>query len=368
MKKLKNSPAFYSVLAIVCSLVICTIFILILGQNPFLVFISLLKGDGILPKDSYSNGIGQLTNFMSFVDAWAPMLLASLAIVVGMKAGLFNIGVAGQMLIAGYTATAIIGYSSLPALLAKPLAVLIGIIAGALTGALIGWLKARFRVHEVVSAIMINHTARYIISFLINSFHINVITRQSNPVSEASMLTLHKLPLGDITIDFPIGIILALITAAALYFILEKTTIGMEIRMIGLSGTAAEYAGINVKKVMIGTMAASGAIAGLTGVTYYMGYLSSIQPKLLSDLGFDAFTVCLVGNSSPIGVIFSSFFINIFDKGRTYMNSSTGFEPEVCDVLVSIILVFSACTPFLRTVLDRAAQKKAEAKKGGIKT
>ncbi len=347
-----NQLAYISFFSIAVSLVFCSTAILILRQNPLTVFRSLLEGSGILQKSNYSASTGQLSNFLNFVDQWAPMLLASLSIVAGMKAGLFNIGVSGQMLAAGYTATTLVGYLELPGIIVKPLAVFIGMAAGCLVGALIGYLKVRFNVHEVVSAIMLNHTARYIISFLITNYNVDAMTRQSRKIRESAMLTIHGISFGNQKIDLPIGILIAFASALLLQYVLRRTTVGFEIKMVGLSRMSAEYAGVNVRKTETAVMAVSGMLAGLAGVVYYMGYFGSIQPKVLSNLGFDAFTVTLVGNSSPIGVIFSSFFINIFDKGSTYMNSVTGFEPEICDVLVSIILLFSACTPYIQKIKE----------------
>ena len=143
---------------------------LILGKNPLEAFQSILQGCGILPKAKYAGGKGMFTDFMSFLDNWTPMIFAALAVAVAFKGGLFNIGVSGQMLLSGFIATITVGYSGLPAVVAKPLVIVIGMAAGALVGGLIGYLKYRFNINEVVSSIMINYIFQYALSFFILSF------------------------------------------------------------------------------------------------------------------------------------------------------------------------------------------------------
>ena len=142
--------------AIVLSLLAGAVVILFLGKNPVAAYQNLLQGSGILPKPTYAGYKSILTDFTSFMNAWTPMLFASLSVAVALRAGLFNIGVSGQMLTAGFLTTLIVGYSSLAAPIAKPMVLVVGIVAGAAVGGLIGWLKHQFNINEVVSSIMIN--------------------------------------------------------------------------------------------------------------------------------------------------------------------------------------------------------------------
>ena len=334
--------------AIVLSLLAGAVVILALGKNPLVAYENLLQGSGILPKATYAGHKNMLTDFMSFMNAWTPMLFASLAVAVALRAGLFNIGVSGQMLTAGFVTTLLIGYSNLPAPVAKPLVLICGIITGALVGALIGWLKEKFNINEVVSSIMINYIAQYVISFFINTYYVNPVSRQSNAVSKAARLTLMDTTVGDLKMDIPLGIILAVIIAVAVKFLLDRTTFGYELKSVGTSRNAAKYAGIKVGRSMVMAFVVSGALAGLAGVTYYLGYFGSIQPKVLASTGFDAIAVSLLANSNPIGIIFSSFLITLISKGSTYMNSASGLESEIASVITGVILLFSACGAFIR--------------------
>lgn len=334
--------------AIFISLIVGAIIITLLGKNALSAYQNLLQGSGLLPKPSYAGYKSMLTDFTSFLNAWTPMLFASLAVAVALKAGLFNIGVSGQMLTAGFFATILVGYSEMPSLIAKPLVLIVGIIAGACVGGLIGYLKYRFNINEVVSSIMINYIAQYVFSFFINTYFVDPVSRQSASVSPESRLTLMDTLVGDLKMDIPLAVVLAVITAFLMKFLIDRTTLGYELKAAGASPTAAEYAGIHVGKNMVLTMVISGGLAGLAGVTYYLGYFGSIQPKVLVSTGFDAIAVSLLGNSNPIGILFSSFLITIISKGSTYMSSAAGIQAEIASVITGILLLFSACGAYMK--------------------
>lgn len=365
----KRQAVTIPIFAIVVSLIAGAIVLLALGKNPLYAYMNLLQGSGILPKATYAGGRSMLTDFMSFMNAWTPMLFAALSFTVAARAGLFNIGIAGQMLSGGFLATILIGYTDLPAAAAKPLVIVVGIITGALLGALIGWLKYRFNINEVVSTIMVNYIAQYIISFFINTVYVDPVSRQSRNISAASRLTLMDTKIGDLKMDIPLGIILAILAAFAVRFFLNRTKTGFEIKMVGSSNTAAKYAGVNVGKNIVLAMVISGALAGLAGVTYYLGYFGSIQPKVLPSTGYDAIAVALLGGSNPIGIIFSSFLITVISKGSTYMTSASGVDSEIASVITGLILLFSACSAFIAYKVNQSKraleeEKKAEEKAG----
>ncbi|MGL5435702.1 MAG: ABC transporter permease [Lachnospiraceae bacterium] len=351
--------------AILLSLIAGAAVILFLGKNPLIAYQNLLQGSGLLPKPSYAGYKSILTDFTSFMNAWTPMLFASLAVAVAMRAGLFNIGISGQMLTAGFIASITVGYSSLSAPLAKPLVLLLGIVIGAMVGGLIGWLKYRFNINEVVSSIMINYIAQYVISFFINTYYVNPVSRQSNPVSKEARLTLMDTLAGDLKMDIPLGIILAVITAFVIKFVLDRTTFGYELKCVGTSRNAARYAGIKVGKNVVLAMVFSGALAGLAGVTYYLGYFGSIQPKVLASTGFDSIAVALLANNNPLGIIFSSFLVTVISKGSTYMNSASGLESEISSVITGMILLFSACGVFIRHIIKSWKDELKEADERG---
>lgn len=349
----KRQHYMIPVFTILLSLIFGIIVMALLGSNPFKAYYNLLQGSGLAPKASYAGHKGMITDFASFLNALTPMLFAALAVLIALKAGLFNIGVSGQMLAAGFTATMLIGYSDLPAVIAKPLVILIGFIIGAIAGALVGFLKHRFNINEVVSTIMFNYIFQNVVSFLINTFYVDPVSRQSKNVGAAARLTLVDTMIGDYKMDIPLGILLAAVGIALTAFLFNKTILGFEIKAVGSSIRAAEYAGIRVGRTRVLAMMLSGGFAGLAGVTYYMGYFASIQPKVLVSTGYDAIAVALLGNSSPIGIIFSSFLITVISKGSTYMNSASGVQAEIASAITGIILLFSACGAYVKYKVNR---------------
>lgn len=349
----KRQHYMIPVFTILLSLLFGILVIALLGKNPLQAYYNLLQGSGLAPKASYAGHKGMITDFTSFLNALTPMLFAALAVLIALKAGLFNIGVSGQMLAAGFTATILIGYSDLPAVIAKPLVILIGFVIGALAGASVGYLKHRFNINEVVSTIMFNYIFQNVVSFLINTFYVDPVSRQSKNVGQAGRLTLVDVVIGDYKMDIPLGILVAVIGIAVTAFVMNRTTLGFEIKAVGSSIRAAEYAGIQVGRTRVLAMMLSGGFAGLAGVTYYLGYFASIQPKVLVSTGYDAIAVALLGNSSPIGIIFSSFLITVISKGSTYMSSTSGVQAEIASAITGIILLFSACGAYVRYKVNR---------------
>ena len=358
----KWQPITIPVASIIISFIAAAIVILLLGKNPLLAFYNLFQGAGILPKSTYAGYKSILTDFLSLLNAMTPIVFASLAVAVALRAGLFNIGVSGQMLVSGFLATVIVGYSGLDAIIAKPLVLLVGIVAGGLMGGLVGWLKYRFNIHEVVTTIMLNYIAQYVISFFIQMYYVDPVSRQSKYISEEARLTLVNVEIANLKMDIPLGFILAIIIAVLVKFLMDKTVVGFEIKAVGSNRNAAKYSGINVGRNTVLAMIISGGLAGLAGVTYYLGYFSSIQPKVLSSIGFDSIAVALLGNSHPIGIIFSSFLVSIIDQGSTYMSSQAGIRQEIASVIVGLILLFSACGAYVKHKVSRLKEKEVDRK------
>lgn len=351
------------VFSIIVSLLVGAVVILLLGKDPIAAYGNLLQGSGLLMKEKYAGGKGMLTDFLNFVDYWTPMIFAALAVAVALKAGLFNIGVSGQMLAAGFIASITVGYSTLAAPIAKPLVIILCFAVGALVGGLIGFLKHKFNINEVVSSIMINYIVEYVTAFFIYTKYVDPVSRQSKNIAEAARLTLKNVPIGELKGDIPLGIILAIIVAFIIKYIFDKTTFGYELRAIGFNGNASKYAGINVGRNRVIAMMISGGLAGLAGATYYLGYFCSMQPKVLAAMGYDAIAVSLLGNSNPMGILASSFLINIINKGSTYMSSKSGLDAEIASVITGLILLFSACGAYIQYLVKKNKDKIEENEK-----
>lgn len=347
-------------LSVLCSLLAGAIIYLMLGKNPLEAYLSFLQGCGLWVKTNYAGMRGPLTDFLSFLNAWTPMIFASLAVCVALRSGIFNIGVSGQMLLAGLVATVAVGYTELPSVVALPLVLLIGALVGAVVGVLMALLKVKWNINEVVTAIMFNYIIRYGASFVIKSFLVDPVSRQSTTILASSRLSLMDTVIGGYKMDIPLAFPLAVLAAILMHILLKHTRMGFEFSVLGKNPKAAQYAGIHVGRTTIKALAISGALGGLAGVTYYMGYYGAIQPDVLLSTGFDAIAVSLLGGLAPLGVLLSSFLITIIDKGSTYMSSSMGVRQEIAALITGMILLFSACGTYFRHVIQRARQQEDE--------
>ena len=344
----RKSKYLIPLITIILSMITASVVVLLLGRDPILALGGFLRGSGFLPRFAYAGGQNMLTDFLSFLGILAPMMLAALAVSVALRAGLFNIGTAGQMLAAGFIATVFIGYSGLDAWLAKPLVILVGMITGGLIGAAIGFLKYRFNIHEVVSSIMFNYIISYVTGFFINGYFVDAISRSSKICGAASRLSISDIAAGSMRLTIPLGIVIALAAVFVMRFVLDRTVVGFEINAVGKNKKCAQYAGIRVGYITILAMFFSGILAGLAGVTYYLGYFNTIIPKELASLGYDAIAASMLGNISPLGCIFSSTLITIFQRGTVYMSSISGIPREIASVITGILLLFSACGEYIR--------------------
>lgn len=357
----RYASLWVSVLAVLMMFATAGILLLVIGKNPLDALRSFLQGCGILAKENYGGGSGQLTDLLDFLSFLAPMILASLSFITAFKAGLFNIGISGQMLLSGFVATVLVGYNKdLSATVARPAVLLIGLLVGGLTGVLVGFLKYRFNIHEVVSTIMINYIISYLTGFMINSNYVDMMTRNSKVCSPESRLTLTNVMIGDLKCKIPLALIAAILVAVLVSFLFRKTVLGFEIKAVGQNRRCSEYTGIRVSRTILLSMGLSGAIAGLAGVAYYLGYTNSIVPKSLPGMGYDSISVALLGNSAPIGSIFAAVIVSIFQQGANYMSSSVGVAKEIASLITGILLLFAACGNYMRYRAERKMQQAAD--------
>lgn len=347
-------------LAIVLAFITASVVLLVMGKNPITAFVSFLRGSGFIPKFKYGGGQGILTDLFNTMNTLAPLTLASMAFIIGFKAGLFNIGIAGQMLLSGFMATVLVGYSGLPAAVAKPLVLVVGLVTGGIVGMVIGWMKYRFNIHEVVASVMINYVISYATGFFINTYYANVLTRSMQICSDSARLTLMNVNIGGMKCNIPLGLIVAILAALIVKFIFDKTVFGFELKAVGRNPVCAKYTGINVGRRFIFSMAFSGMLAGLAGVVYFLGTYNTILPKTLPGMGYDAIAVAMLGNASPIGSIFAGLLISIFQCGSNYMSSSVGVAKEISDLITGILLMFSACGGYFRYVAQRRVDRERD--------
>jgi simple sugar transport system permease protein len=293
------------------------------GSNPITAYKSLFK-----------TAFGSLEGIGVALGKSTPLVLSGLAVAVGLRAGLFNIGAQGQLL-SGALAAAWAGVSlhGLPGYIHIPIALIAGAFFGSVVAGISGFLKAYRGVHEVITTIMLNSIVMAIADYLA-SHQLRepdqFLTRTSEIQPSAKMPVYAHLPLG-----FFIAVALALF----IWWILGRTTSGFRIETVGRNRHAAWYSGISVKKTVISSMLISGAIAGLGGAVETLGITYRYAPAFNLGLGFDGITIALLGRVHPLGIIPGAILIGGMRAGAANMQFDSGVAPELVDLLMALILL-----------------------------
>jgi general nucleoside transport system permease protein len=322
---------------------------LFIGSNPIEGYSYLIQG-GLRNIERIGNTLATAT----------PLIFTGLSVAFAFRTGLFNIGASGQMLIGGLCAIAV----GLTFDLSRPILLMVMILAGLLGGAvwafIPGLIKAKFNVHEVVSTIMMNWIAYWTVYYVVPGyFKGGTETESAKLAAEATLVTpfLTNMFQGSY---INLGIFLAVISVIIIAFIINKTTLGFELKAVGFNRHAAEYAGMKVNRNIVLSMIISGALAGLGGVALYTGNASSMQIGLLPSQGYDGIAVALLGANSPIGVFFAALLFGILYSGTGFMNAMTDIPPEIANTIIAIIIYFAATSVLFHRLLN----KKRSTKKG----
>jgi general nucleoside transport system permease protein len=335
------------VISVILGLIVGAIIMVVSGYDPVKGYTALWNG---IFGDSYSigNTIRQIT----------PYILAGLAVAFAFRTGLFNIGVEGQLLM-GWLAAAWVGYAieGLPRIIHLPLALLAAAIAGAFWAFIVGFLKAKLHVHEVIASIMLNYTALYITNAAIKKLSDGSF--KTPTVLESA--TLRNETLRSITDNssLHLGIFVALIMVAVMWFLLEKTTRGYELKSVGFNKNAAEYAGMSVNKNIILAMTISGIFAGLGGAMEALGTYQNASIKAgMSGIGFDGIAVALLGANNPLGVLFGASLFGSLKYGALNMPSAAGIPEEIVAIIIAVIILFVASGYIIRVGLAKFGKSK----------
>ncbi|HEY8498582.1 MAG TPA: ABC transporter permease [Limnochordales bacterium] len=292
-----------------------------------------------------------------------PYVFAGLAVALGFRAGLFNIGVEGQLFM-GALASVWVGYAvkGLGPWLHLPLALLAGAAAGAVWAAVPGYLKARTGAHEVVNTIMMNY-----IAFRLSDWLLNGPMKRPGPGGGPGFvpITPEVLPSAYLPRLFPpplrfhVGFFLALALAVAVWWLLWRTPLGFEMRSVGANPSAARTAGIPVGRTYVVAMALSGALAGLAGANQVLGVDRWLGQGFSPGYGFDSIALALLGGSHPAGVVLASLLFGTLRSGATRMQSAAGIPIDIITILQALILAFVAAPALIRALFRLRAEPGA---------
>jgi simple sugar transport system permease protein len=332
------------VLAILLALGIAAVIIVVSSVYTGIGFFPLLPlyAYGNLFAGAFGSGIA-LNNTLV---AAAPLMLGGLAIGLGFKAGLFNIGVAGQFL-AGAFAAAVVGarLADAPVPLAVTASMLAGALAGAALGAIPGFLKARTGAHEVVTTIMLNNATALLLAWAVTDLvrAPGFTFPRTGDIGNAALPVL----LGR---NLHLGVPLALAAIFLIRWLLDRTTLGFEIRTVGANPNAARYAGISPLVIVTLTMSLSGLLGGLAGAVQMLGLIGFYASGISASVGFDSIAVALLGRSDPIGILFAALLFGAFRAGAPLMQIETDVPIEIIDIIQALIILFLAAELIVRRV------------------
>ena len=323
-KKFDVGSWLIPIIAVFVALFIGGILIKLQGLDPVVAYKSLFK-----------TAFGSIEGIGATLGKSTPLVLSGLAVAVGLRAGLFNIGAQGQLL-SGSLAAAWAGvtFDGLPGYIHIPIALIIGAFFGSIVAGISGLLKAYRGVHEVITTIMLNSIVMAIADYLASGKLREpgqFLTRTSEIAESARLPIIGKLPSG-----FFIAVILGIF----IWWVLGRTTSGFRIETVGRNRHAAWYSGISVKRTVVSAMVVSGAIAGLGGAIETLGVTYRYSPAFNLGLGFDGITIALLGRVHPIGIIPGAILIGGMRAGAANMQFDAGVAPEIVDLLMALILLF----------------------------
>lgn len=319
-------------------------------------YVALLKGS-----------VGSLNALSETLTAAFPLVLAGLGLALGFRAGLFNIGAEGQLLMGGLAAV-VVGFSlpGLPAVLLLPLCLLAGAVMGAFYASIAGVLRAYTGAHEVISTIMLNLISYRLLDYILRQPFVQLPGR-SDPISKSvppNAALPRLLDWIEPNLRVHAGLVLMLIAVAAVWWLLFRTKLGFELRASGENPDAARYAGMRASLIIVLAMAIAGALAGLAGANQVLGVLGRASPGFSAGIGFDAIAVALLGRSHPVGVLFAGLLFGALEAGGRQMQVDAGVSVDLIGIIQALIIVFIAAPLLVRAIFPWGFARDRKAGEG----
>ena len=369
IEKALRRPITGILISIVMGFIVGAVVLTIAGYSPLAAYREMILG--VFSKPKY---------MVQVIIRATPLIFTGLSISFAFKTGMFNIGAEGQAIM-GMVTAAVVGYCiELPPVIHFIAVALAAIVVAGLWGALVGVLKAKFGIHEVISGIMLNWIALYFNNFMISMPWLKKPEAEASyEVLESSWLVVlnswktsdagrewlldgtHPV-LSDVLIrtDLHYGIFLAIAAAALVWFLLTRTTKGYEMRAVGSGADAARFAGINVNKNLILSLAIAGALAGLAGAVVITGTMPHRISVLTAQpgYGFDGISVALMANTSPFGVIASALLFAGLQYGGSSIQAELGAPSEIINIVIGTIIFFIAMSGAFRMLADYLEKRR----------
>ena len=338
-------------IGVIVAFIAGAVFLLIFQTNPITVYGALIQG-----------ALGSKRTVAETLLSTTPLILGGLAVAVGFRCGLFNMGVEGAIDMGGMVA-AYIGYAwVLPPGIHLVVALLGGMLAGAVLGGIPGYLKARFRIHEVITTIMLNY-----IVYAISDYMVTV----GGPMKDVGQLPQSPKILASATLAriwpgtrLSAGIFIALGVAFLVWVLLFRTRLGYKMRAVGFNADAAEYSGISSKRMIVIAMLISGSLGGLAGAVEVLGLHYRFYASFNPGYGWDAIAVSLLGLNHPVGVVMAALLFGALHSGSTALQMVAHISKDMVLILSALIIFFTAMNQSLRPLLERLVLRFSNRFKG----
>jgi len=339
---------FIPMLALLTALLAGALVMWLSGDDPIEAYRGLLAG-----------AFGSARAWATTVRRMTPLILTGLSVAVAFKAGLFNIGAAGQFLFGTVCSVAVgISFAGLPTAIHLPLALLAGVAGGMFWGAIPGVLKVFTGAHEVIVTIMLNYVAANFAGWTVYAG--GTQGQRPGPLWDPTAGAISETP--DVLESAQIpwifgspyrvhwGVVLAVLVAVLIWWLIYKTTFGFALRTVGQNSKAARYAGMRVNWSIVLAMAIAGGLAGLAGAIETLGFNHKFAPEFGGGVGFEGITVALLGQTHPLGVVLAAFLFGALDAGAARMQFESGVAADIIQVIQALVLTFVAAPAIIRSL------------------
>ncbi len=339
--------------SILIALAIGAVLMAVTGFDP-------VEGYGAMFKGAF----GSMRVFGNTVTKAVCLCLTGLAMSVAAKAGMFNVGGEGQLFLGGLAATMTgVWLSALPVIIVLPLAFLSAMTVGGFYALVPAWLKVKIKVSEVITTIMLNSVAIYVCAWLVNSGGPLITSSKSvkagTDAISPGLAFSQLIPRSNLSTALFYSAVIAFLC----WYFMEKTSVGLEMKVTGENERFSFFAGLKKDRIMIMSMVASGAICGLVGMFEVYGYQKRFLPSISNEFYYDGMLVAMITNYSPVGIILMSFFFAIIAIGSSSMEMNVGISGEIADIIFSVIIFLMAAEGGItRSWEAKRIQKRAKAR------
>lgn len=360
IKSMKN--LIPSLISIIAGLVLGAIIILISGDNPFTIYYSML----IKP-------LSNIKNILNVFYTMTPLIVTAMSFLIASNAGMINLGIEGQLLLGSlagvYVATL---FPALPWYIYIPVIMTVSMLIGALWSLIPGYLKIKFGASEIVTCIMLNYIAEFVINFVISSGlfkHSTIDQRTPYILENAHFSSLSEIGMGMGSkamrgVQLNAMFLIAILLVVLVYILLKKTKWGYKIRGIGININATTANRINSKKIMLTAMALSGAVAGISVTGEVLGTFNGLVEGFSPGYGFSGISVALLGQGHPIGAVFAALFFGVLNQGMVYLGTGTNIPKDFAKILQTVIMIFIVISPYVSQKWAEFSLKISRSRKG----